>query len=224
MTGTRRRFHEQLDDLEHLVIEMGRTAQVQVGRAVHALVTADLDEAQAVITGDLELDRMYLDAHKQWLVVSAEQQPVAGDLRLLVALLHMVVTLERMGDQAVNIAKVTRSVIHLPMSEGVLEIIQEMGDLVRPMIRTALDAFLQRDVDLAQTLPGLDDPVDRLNGEIYERVLACDFGDQGLQWGVRMIMVARALERVGDQAVDIGEQVAFLLTGELVEFTQFDDG
>jgi len=222
MTGTRRRFHEQLDDLEHLVIEMGRVAEVQVGRAVTALVTANPDEAEAVIARDLELDRMYLDAHKQWLVVSAEQQPVASDLRLLVALLHMVVTLERMGDQAVNIAKVTRSVIHLPMSEGVLEVIQEMGDLVRPMIRTALDAFLQRDVNLAQTLPRLDDPVDRLNREIYGRVLACDFGDQGLQWGVRMILVARALERVGDQAVDIGEQVAFLLTGELVEFSQFD--
>jgi phosphate transport system protein len=222
MTQPRRRFHEQLDDLEHLVIEMGRTAQAQVGQAVHALVNADLDEAESVIAGDLELDQMYLDAHRRWLIVSAEQQPVASDLRLLVALLHMVVTLERMGDQASNIAKVTRSVIHLPQSEGVLEVIQEMGDLVRPMIRTALDAFLQRDVKLAQELPKLDDPVDRLNGEIYERVLACDFGDQGLQWGVRMIMVARALERVGDQAVDIAEQVAFLLTGELVEFSQFD--
>jgi phosphate transport system protein len=219
----RRRFHEQLDDLEQLVIEMGRSAQVQVAHAVHALVTADFEEAAGVIAGDLELDRMYLDAHRQWLVVSAEQQPVASDLRLLVALLHMVVTLERMGDQAVNIAKVTRSVIDLPMSEGVLEVIQEMGDLVRPMIRTALDAFLQRDVELAQTLPQMDDPVDRLNSEIYERVLACDYGERGLQWGVRMIMVARALERVGDQAVDIGEQVAFLLTGELVEFSQFDD-
>lgn len=223
MSETRRRFHEQLDDLEHLVIEMGRSAEIQVGHAVHALVTADLKEAEAVIAGDLELDQMYLDAHKQWLIVSAEQQPVASDLRLLVALLHMVVTLERMGDQAVNIAKVTRSVIHLPATEGVLEVIQEMGDLVRPMIRSALEAFLQRDVELAKTLPRLDDPVDRLNGDIYERVLASDFGEEGLQWGVRMIMVARALERVGDQAVDIGEQVAFLLTGELVEFSQFDE-
>jgi phosphate transport system protein len=222
MTETRRRFHEQLDDLEQLVIQMGRVAEVQVGHAVHALVTATLAEAEGVIAGDAELDEMYLDAHKRWLVVSAEQQPVAGDLRLLVALLHMIVTLERMGDQAVNIAKVTRSVIDLPMSESVIEVIREMGDLVRPMIRTALDAFLQRDVDLAKTLPGLDDPVDRLNGEIYERVLACDYGERGFQWGVRMIMVARALERVGDQAVDIGEQVAFLLTGELMEFTAFD--
>lgn len=154
MTGTRRRFHEQLDDLEHLVIEMGRVAEVQVGRAVTALVTANPDEAEAVIARDLELDQMYLDAHKQWLVVSAEQQPVAGDLRLLVALLHMVVTLERMGDQAVNIAKVTRSVIHLPMSEGVLEVIQEMGDLVRPMIRTALDTFSSGTSTWLRRFPG----------------------------------------------------------------------
>jgi len=223
MTEMRRRFHEQLDDLEQLVIEMGRSADIQVGRAVHALVTASTLEADAVVAGDDDLDEMYMEAHRRWLVISAEQQPVAGDLRLLVALLHMIVTLERMGDQAVNIAKATRSVIDLPMSESIVEVIQEMGDLVRPMIRTALDSFLQRDVELAMTLPRLDDPVDRLNAEMYERVLACDHGERGFQWGVRMIMVARALERVGDQAVDIGEQVAFLLTGELVEFSGFDD-
>ena len=143
---------------------------------------------------------------------------MASDLRLMVVMLHMAVTLERMGDQAANIAKTTDLVAGLPTSEDIVRRIREMSDLVRPMVRVAIDAFAQRAVDAARQLPRLDDPVDRLNREMTELVLAAGEDPQLRHWATRMLLVSRALERVGDQAVDIGEQVVFLETGEVEEF------
>jgi phosphate transport system protein len=127
--------------------------------------------------------------------------------------------LERIGDIAVNIVKIARATRQLPANQGILTHLREMADVVRPMIRTALDAFVKRDLALAQRLPEMDDPVDRLNRSIYREVAACSDDQDILEWAVRMMIVSRQLERVGDHAVDIGEQVAFLLTGEFQEFT-----
>jgi phosphate transport system protein len=149
----------------------------------------------------------------------ALQTPVASDLRLLSAMLHIDLHLERIGDQAVNIAKTFLSVRHLPGSEQVSAHIREMGDIVRPMIRTAMEAFRTRDLELCLRLPEMDDPVDRLNLGMYREVAALADDPAQLEWGLRMLVLARNLERVGDNAVDVAEQVGFLLTGEFREFT-----
>jgi phosphate transport system protein len=149
----------------------------------------------------------------------ALQTPVATDLRLLSVILHTNGHLERIGDQAVNVAKIHLSVHDLPTSAMIVSHIQEMGDVVRPMIRTAMEAFGRRDLNLCLRLPEMDDPVDRLNLGMYKEVAALADDAQLLNWGLRMLLVARQLERVGDHSVDIGEQVGFLLTGEFREFT-----
>ena len=107
----------------------------------------------------------------------------------------------------------------LPDSETVLAQLEEMGDVVEAMLRTAMQALATRDAGLAQQLPAMDEPVDRLNRNMYREVAALAGDPQMLEWGIRMNVVSRQLERVGDNAVDIGEQVAFLLTGEFREFT-----
>jgi phosphate transport system protein len=125
---------------------------------------------------------------------------------------------------AVNIAKIAAITQDLPGNQTILTHLREMADVVRPMIRSSLDAFARRDLALAQSLPAMDDPVDRLNRNMYREVAACAGEPEMLEWAIRMMVVSRQLERVGDHAVDIAEQVAFLLTGEFHEFSDASNG
>jgi phosphate transport system protein len=219
MQETRKKFHDELGALELEVLAMGELAETAIARAVDALQRRDAELATAVIAGDDEIDNKYLDVEHRTLEVLALQTPVASDLRLLSAILHINMHLERIGDTAVNIAKISLAVADLPTSAAILSHIREMGDVVRPMIRTAMQAFRTRDLDLCLRLQEMDDPVDRLNMGMYREVLALASEPAVLDWGLRMNVVARWLERVGDHAVDIAEQVGFLLTGEFREFT-----
>jgi phosphate transport system protein len=198
---------------------MGELSERAVGRAIDALVRRDEELAQQVIDADDEIDDRYLDVEHRTIELLALQTPVATDLRLLSAMLHINLHLERIGDQAVNIAKTFLSVRHLAGSDQVRSHIREMGDIVRPMIRTAMEAFRTRDLSLCLQLPEMDDPVDRLNLGMYQEIAALADDPAQLGWGLRMLVLARNLERVGDNAVDVAEQVGFLLTGEFREFT-----
>ncbi len=213
------RLHEELESLELEVLAMGELSERAVGLAIDALVGRDEDLAQVVIDGDDEIDDHYLDIEHRTIELLALQTPVATDLRLLSAMLHINLHLERIGDQAVNIAKTFLSVKHLAGSDQVRSHIREMGDIVRPMIRTAMEAFRNRDLSLCLQLPEMDDPVDRLNLGMYQEIAALADDPAQLGWGLRMLVLARNLERVGDNAVDVAEQVGFLLTGEFREFT-----
>jgi phosphate transport system protein len=212
-------FHEELEALELEVLGMGELAERAVARAVHALVHRDVQEAEDVIADDDEIDDRYMDIESRVLSLLALQTPVATDLRLISAIIHINLHLERIGDMAVNIAKIYRSVADLPANPTILQHIREMDDVVRPMLRSSLEAFSHRDLELCLKLPEMDDPVDRLNLGMYAEVAALAADPALLDWGLRMNVVARQLERVGDHAVDIGEQVGFLLTGEFREFT-----
>ena len=213
------RLHEELEHLELEVLAMGELSERAVGLAIDALVRRDVDLAQRVIDGDDEIDDRYLDVEHRTIELLALQTPVATDLRLLSAMLHINLHLERIGDQAVNIAKTFLSVRNVTGSEQVRSHLREMGDIVRPMIRTAMEAFRTRDLALCLRLPEMDDPVDRLNLGMYQEVAALADDPELLGWGLRMLVLARNLERVGDNAVDVAEQVGFLLTGEFREFT-----
>jgi phosphate transport system protein len=215
----RTHFHEELEALELDVVAMGELAERALGRAVGVLADWDPAEADAIIAGDDEIDDRYLSVERRWLELLALQTPVATDLRLLTAVLHINLHLERIGDMAINIVKIARETAPLPANQTILAHLREMTDIVRPMIRTSLDAFVRRDLALAISLPQLDDPVDRLNRNMYREVAACARNESMLEWAVRMMIVSRQLERAGDHAVDIAEQVAFLLTGQFQEFT-----
>ena len=138
---------------------------------------------------------------------------------LVTALLHINLHLERVGDQAVNIAKIARLAEGLPQIPEVLQDLEQMGKIALRMIGAAMDALARRDVDLAGKLPELDEPIDQLNREMLPKVLEASHDKRLLEWGVRMYVVSRQIERIGDNAVDVGEQVAFLVTGEFREFT-----
>jgi phosphate transport system protein len=216
---TRVHFQDSLEQMEHRLIEMGELAAESVQRGVEAIVQHDDAIAQSVIDNDDPIDALYMEIDHGILQLLALQQPVAADLRLVSAILHSCLHLERIGDQAVNIAKIHLITNHLPWSEPMVVQIDEMGTLVVRMIRTAMDAFAQRDLALCMTLPQMDDPVDRLNRRMHLEALKLADDPQSLDWGMHMNLAARALERVGDNAVDIGEQVGFLVTGEFREFT-----
>jgi phosphate transport system protein len=216
MPPPRWRFQEELQTLEGAVQRLGAEARGQLGRAVTALASpADYD---AIIAGDEEVDRRYLEVERSVLQLFALQTPVASDLRLLTALLHIGLHLERVGDMAVNIAKLTRLVAGRPPDPTVQRQLQQMGTMAIHLVATAMDALARRDLDLARSLPAMDEPIDRRNRAMLGQVLAAGEDRRVLGWAVPMYVVSRELERVGDHAVDIGEQVAFLITGEFHEF------
>jgi phosphate transport system protein len=219
MQEMRHRFHQELSDLEHELLAEGEAAAAAVASAVQALVHRDAGLAQRVVEGDDEIDRRYLDIEDRVLGVLALQTPVASDLRLVSAILHINLHLERIGDQAVNVVKMAVATADLPADEQILSHLEEMGDIVARMVRVAMDSLARRDLDECLSLPAMDDPVDLINRNMYRQVVALAGDPAALEWGIRMNVVARHLERVGDNAVDIGEQVGFLLTGEFREFT-----
>jgi phosphate transport system protein len=216
---TRERFHDALERIELQLLDLGELAGAAVGRAVGAVTDHDPAAAQAVIDGDDAIDHAYLRIESDVLGVLALQSPVAADLRLVSAILHSCLHLERIGDQAVNVAKLFLATTDLPSSQTIRSQLGEMGDIVVQMLRTAMDAFARRDLAMCERLPAMDDPVDRLNRATHLEALKLADDPRALDWGMHMNMAARALERVGDNAVDIGEQVGFLITGEFREFT-----
>jgi phosphate transport system protein len=219
MLETRRRFHDELAALESEILGMGELAANAVSKSIQALVHRDARLAAEVIAGDDAIDATYLDIEQRILSLLATQTPVASDLRLVSAIMHANLHLERIGDQAVNIAKLAKVTMDQPTSGTVLSHLEEMAEVAVRLLRTALEAFARRDAALAQQLPEMDDPIDRLNRNMYREVAALASDPQLLEWGIRMNVVSRQLERVGDNAVDIGELVAFLITGEFREFS-----
>ena len=215
----RTQFHDRLEATEHDLLRLGELAASAVQTAVSAFVSRDDEAAAQVIASDDAIDDLYLEIDHRTLSMVALQAPVAADLRLVSAILHSCLHLERSGDQAVNIAKIQLATNGLPAAPVMQEQIGEMGDLVVQMLRVSLEAFSHRDVRRAEQLQALDDPVDRLNRATHLEALKLARDPQGLDWGLHANMAARALERVGDQAVDIGEQVVYLVTGEFREFT-----
>ena len=216
---TRIHYQEELESLEARAIDGLDLVVGQLERAVEAVEHQDIELAELVIADDDVIDGRYLEIHQAILTLLATQAPVATDLRLIAALLHVMKNIERMGDQCVNIAKLIPIAGHEPPAdERVLKNLVTMGKSVRALIRQAKRAFADRDVDMARDLVRQDDVVDNLNKEIFR--IALEIGDDHdrREWAMTMILVARALERIGDNAVDIGEQVAYVVTGLFREF------
>jgi phosphate transport system protein len=215
----RTELQSDLDSLEAGFQEMGEVVSRAIRGAVDALRTQDVELCDEVIAFDDEIDGRYMGLETQVHLVLARQTPVATDLRLVLALLHSAIHAERMGDQCVTIAKLTKLSSHLETKRDVMESLVDMGERCVEMVRVALDAFAGRNVDQARHIHDLDELVDRANKQIFGEVLGYIDDAGALEWGMRQITVARCFERIGDNCVDIGEQTAFLVTGEFREFT-----
>jgi len=217
----RANFQRQLQELETHALGGLELIIEQLDRVLEALNHQDVELAQMVIVDDDRVDGRYLEVHQGILSLLARQAPVAGDLRLVAALLHMIKHIERMGDQCVNIAKLIPLSGHEPpVRQEVLEALQRMGAYARSEVVQSKAAFGGRDIALADDLVRQDREVNRINREIFR--MAIEIGDDPdtREWAMHMILVARALERIGDNAVDIGEQVAFVVTGLFREFAE----
>jgi phosphate transport system protein len=183
--------------------------------ALESLAHCDAELAAIVVADDDRINGRYLEVHQGVLSLLALQAPVAGDLRLVAALLHLVKHLERIGDQCTNIAKMVPLLGHEPPTDDeIVARITAMGAQARSQVRQARQSFALRDPELALDLARQDDTLDRLNREIFRRAIDIGGDDADLrEWAMSMILVARALERIGDNAVDIGEQTVFVVTG-----------
>jgi phosphate transport system protein len=220
MAHTRQSFQTELRTLEEQALGGLDLVVGALDRSLEALEQQDIELAGMVVLDDDRIDGRYLEVHQGVLSLLALQAPVATDLRIVAALLHVIKHVERMGDQCVNIAKLIPLDGHEPpRSEEILSRISEMGRQARSQVIQAKAAFAQRDVALAEDLPRQDELINRLNREIFK--IALEVGDDAdiREWAMHMILVARALERIGDNAVDIGEQTAFVVTGLFREFS-----
>jgi phosphate transport system protein len=212
-------LQEELDQLEAALQEEGELVLRALRGSLGALERQDVELADEVIEFDDEVDEAYLNIEEGIQSLLARQTPVAIDLRTVLAILHVNLHLERMADYCVTVAKLTKLVAGVPADETLVEAFEEMGSRAEEMIRVALDSLAERDVERAESLVDLDELIDRANRRAVKQVIAIGGDEERREWGLRMIVVSRCLERIGDHAVDIGEQTAFLVTGEFREFT-----
>jgi phosphate transport system protein len=219
MAEGRLHYQDQLDALEKNCLGGLDLVISSIDRTMEAVEHQDIELAELVIADDDRIDGRYLEVHQEILTLLATQAPVATDLRLISALLHVMHSIERMGDQCVNIAKVIPLTGHdAPQHDEMIDRILLMGKQARSMVSQAKKAFEGRDVELARDLVRQDDLIDNLNKECFQ--IAVQVGEDAdvREWAMTMMLVARAIERIGDNAVDIGEQVAFVVTGLFREF------
>jgi phosphate transport system protein len=212
-------LQEDLDTLQATLMEEGELVLRALRGATQALNERDPELADELIAFDDEVDALYLSIERGIESLLARQTPVAGDLRHVLAMLHNNLHLERMADYCVTIAKLTKLVYEIAPDAKLLEAFQEMAERGEEMIRVALDSFVERDAERAESLVELDEMIDRANRRVVQHVLALGGNPALREWGLRMIVVSRCLERIGDHAVDLGEQTAYLVTGEFREFT-----
>ena len=209
----REQFRQELKAIHSEVVDILSVVTDQTRTGVQSLINGDIDQAEAVIARDDELDRRCLGVEERVLETIATQFPVARDLRLLQSLAYMAIHLERMADLSVNIAKATKRTAHRRGPQTLYDLIQAQGNLVYRVLDATRESLENRDLDLARKLPELDEPIDHLYKQFF-RELARLHDEEDIEWASSMVLASRYLERIADNAVDIGERIAYLITGD----------
>ena len=219
MSSTRQSFQQQLDQVEEQLQSHGRLVMRALDRSIEALLAGDEQLADRVIAEDDENDAVYMRIEEDVERMLALQTPLATDLRLILAILHINLHLERMGDQCVNIAKLTKLTLGLVIASELLESFRKMGEQAEAMTAEAMSAFAERDVERAERLVIMDAVINAENRDLARRIMGLGGDERMREAGLRAILISRCMERIGDNAVDIGERVAYLASGEFREFT-----
>jgi phosphate transport system protein len=213
-------FQQELTRLEQQALGALDLVVTTLDRTLEALHHRDIELAAIVIADDDRIDGRYLEVHQGILSLLALQAPVASDLRVVAALLHVIKHAERMGDQCVNIAKLLPLTgTEPPVDAQMLSTVEKMGALARSEVGQSKQAFSLRDMALAEDLVRQDEEINQLNKECFRRAVQIGTDPDVREWAMTMMLVARALERIGDNAVDVGEQVAFVVSGLFREFS-----
>lgn len=214
---TREHFDQQILEIKHKVLRMGSMVENIVNLAVTALKNQDIEMAKKVYVEDDKIDDIELEIEQQCMMMLALQQPLARDLRTIATALKIITDLERMGDHAVNIAKITIEIGKEPLIKPLIDI-PKMANISQDMIRMSLDAFVKEDIELAEKVALMDEEVDDLYEAIVEEVLDIIAKDKDLaRQGTKLLFVGRFLERIADHTTNICERIIYMVTGELKE-------
>ena len=207
-----RHFQEELEGLKTRLLEMGGLAEDRVRAAVESLVTRDVSILQNVLTGDTPINQLHIEVDHRCFTLLALHQPMAVDLRAIVSAVKINTDLERVGDLAVNIAEaVTRYLKHAPVKE--LIDIPRMAAIAQAMLRDALDAFVRRDMKMAEAVLNQDDELDALKTQVFRELLTYMLQDPAkIEPALDLILISRHLERIGDHATNVAEDVIFMVS------------
>lgn len=223
----RKTFEQKLDEVTEDVIMMGSMVQDTVNDAIKSLVNGDIELAQKVIDGDDKIDDLDILIEQKCMYIQAEHQPVAKDLRLIHSIYIIIIYLERIGDICVSLAKLTRRLYleeRKQIKKEIMDILIEMGNLVQTVLDKALKAFKNKDYKLASKLEQMDSTVDDIQKILYTKVYAIHAKDEDYVKLVSNISLAsRYLERIGDNAVNIGDRVLYYVTGDFKTIHSDDD-
>ncbi len=217
----RKSFHEELAELKEDVVQLAKDVREVISSALEVVLNEDLSRAKDVMKKDDEIDSKVLEIEEKGIAIIARQAPVAKDLRLLHAILFINTHLERMGDLAYNIARNTKYLARRHEEEKkLLTILEDMGNQTLKVVDASIRAFEKKDISLAEELPKLDEPIDRWFKDFFKALAKVSGEHHSLDWASNMVLVCRWLERIADHAVDIGERVTYLVTGEITEPSQ----
>ena len=215
-----RQFHQELDDLRDDVIRLAGMVSESLAKGTAALLASDLDAAEALIAGDDEIDELALEIEEHCFRLLALQNPLASDLRHIIAAIRMASEIERSGDLVTNTMKAARRLYGTPLDPRLRGLIEKMSEHVHRLFRLAIDAYADRNEGLAAALDDMDDDVDDLHAEYIRTIFEVhEGGGIPLQISVQLALVGRYYERIGDHAVNIGERVRYMVTGWLPEHT-----
>ncbi|MFZ7102331.1 MAG: phosphate signaling complex protein PhoU [Peptococcaceae bacterium] len=207
-------YQNALDELEKEILKMGSLVEEQISHAINSLAGQDLKMAQKCVEQDDIIDRLELEIEEKCLMLIATQQPMAKDLRRIAAGFKIITDLERIGDNAVDIAKTTLRIGEEPLIKPLIDI-PRMAQITQDMLKEALDSYINEDIHLAESLAGKDDIVDGLHGQIIRELLTYMFENtRNIKQGTQLMFVSRYLERMADHATNIGENVIYMVTAE----------
>lgn len=219
-----RHFEENLETLKKRLLAMGGLAEERVQAAVRALVQRDAELVEAVVVGDEPINLLHKEIDSRCFKLLALHQPMAVDLRAIVAAVKINTDLERVGDLAVNIAEATRRYLrHAPVKQ--LIDIPRMADIAQRMLRDALDAFVRRDAELAEHVLNEDDALDALKSQVFRELLTYMLQDpHTIEPSLALILISRHLERIGDHATNVAEDVIFIVSAKDVRHHGVESG
>ena len=218
----RKTFHERLDEITGDVIAMGSLVQEAVYDSIKAFIEMNTELAQDVIEKDEKINEYDILVEEKCIVLQAEHQPVAIDLRYLHSISIIIKCLERIGDLSVNISKVARRLAKEKkkyLDKEIIDLIVEMGNLVKPELNRALESFKNKDVKLASKLGKSDDMVDEIQKMIFRKLFTSrECSEENIKFITNIVLASRYLERIGDQSVNIGQRVLYFLSGDYKVF------
>lgn len=217
MVQTRGMLDRELAHIQDDIMRLGGMVQTAIQLSIEALKTRDVELAEQVIADDIKINKLRYAVEERSLAVIATQQPVAGDLRTIIAAMHVAIDMERMADHAEGISQLVTRMASEPLLKPLIDV-PRMADIVCEMLRASLEAFVARDIDAALAVVSRDDEVDQLYDQVFRELLTYMLQDaHTINRATFLLWVAHNLERIGDRITNISERVVFMTTGQLKE-------